>query len=494
MKLAILKRSLLLLSTSIIFGLNGCGSSAGSSNDNISGIIPDTAPPINEELPVDGNPLVDCCPTPPCDCPTPKPPPVASAPQPPVTPTPPAPQPPAVPAPPTPQPPVASAPPVLTLLTFCSDINYTIDKHRQYSITNFLDPGATAMDDIDGDITANIIVTGGPVDLMVVKDYTLTYSITDSSNNTVTATRIIRVVESKSNITVTGQTKSYSTSAGEYVDDCSYKDDGFYQSGIATDYSRNNTKEIVTDNVTGLIWEDGTHVSDNNSTTTDPVHYCNNLIFGGITDWRLPEIWELLTIVDKRWYDSAIDPVFKNVFNPTNGYTRTVTAVSASSYHWVVSFLWGLDVDDTRITNENYGVRCVKGTLPPTGKGYTKNSTKIVSNGTTNLEWVDNDITNGATKNWQEAIAFCENLTTGGYTDWRLPNINEYYSIFDYEKNIIDVPFVLSSGHIWSSTSSATGTLSKQTPEYAWVMKQTRGDSAPKLKTDLKTFMCVRNQ
>ena len=52
--------------------------------------------------------------------------------------------------------------------------------------------GVTATDYEDGDITANIIVTG-TVDTSVPGDYTITYSITDSYGTTITADRVVTV-------------------------------------------------------------------------------------------------------------------------------------------------------------------------------------------------------------------------------------------------------------------------------------------------------------
>jgi hypothetical protein len=43
----------------------------------------------------------------------------------------------------------------------------------------------------------------------------------------------------------TGQVKSYE----KY-------DDGYYQKGADPSYTRDNEKEIVTDNLTGLMWQD----------------------------------------------------------------------------------------------------------------------------------------------------------------------------------------------------------------------------------------------
>jgi len=53
----------------------------------------------------------------------------------------------------------------------------------------------------------------------------------------------------------TGQTISYDMS-GDEVEDGSFRDDGFYQKGIEARYSRDDALEIVTDQITGLMWQD----------------------------------------------------------------------------------------------------------------------------------------------------------------------------------------------------------------------------------------------
>ena len=60
--------------------------------------------------------------------------------------------------------------------------------------TNYIDAGATAWDIPDGDLTAQIQVTSN-VNTAVPGEYTVGYSVTDSSNNTVTDQRIVRVVD-----------------------------------------------------------------------------------------------------------------------------------------------------------------------------------------------------------------------------------------------------------------------------------------------------------
>lgn len=57
----------------------------------------------------------------------------------------------------------------------------------------YQDAGATATDDVDGNLTANII-TKSPVDTAIIGDYTITYDVTDSSGNAaVQVTREVRV-------------------------------------------------------------------------------------------------------------------------------------------------------------------------------------------------------------------------------------------------------------------------------------------------------------
>jgi len=70
-------------------------------------------------------------------------------------------------------------------------------------------------------------------------------------------------------------------------------------------------------------------------------------------------------------------------------------------------------------------------------------------------------------KTWFEATRYCENLTLGGFNNWRLPNINELYSIVDYSsiQPAIDSPFLYLANSrdrvYWSSTSvvPSLGTL-----------------------------------
>ena len=79
---------------------------------------------------------------------------------------------------------VDTTPPVITL---SGNAEMTIQ-----SGDNFSDPGYTAQDAGDGDVTASV-TTSGTVDSGAPGDYTITYSVTDSAGNTGTAQRLVHV-------------------------------------------------------------------------------------------------------------------------------------------------------------------------------------------------------------------------------------------------------------------------------------------------------------
>ena len=59
----------------------------------------------------------------------------------------------------------------------------------------FTDPGATASDDVDGALSASIMVGGDTVDTDTPGDYTITYDVSDAAGNAAeTVTRLVRVV------------------------------------------------------------------------------------------------------------------------------------------------------------------------------------------------------------------------------------------------------------------------------------------------------------
>jgi len=108
----------------------------------------------------------------------------------------------------TDQPPlIDNTPPVITLLDPLPD---TVDCGQGYT-----DPGATALDNVDGDVTGDIVVTGaGPVAFSPPGDYTITYTVTDTAGNVSTENRVI-TVEDNCPLAVTTNDAFVEKDAGE---------------------------------------------------------------------------------------------------------------------------------------------------------------------------------------------------------------------------------------------------------------------------------------
>jgi hypothetical protein len=89
-------------------------------------------------------------------------------------------------------------------------------------------------------------------------------------------------------ILVTGQTTSYLTG-----------DDGYYEKGTAYSYT-DNGDGTVTDNVTGLMWvADGSSsgcANGGSRSWSAAVTWAENLTYASYSDWRLPNVRELLSL------------------------------------------------------------------------------------------------------------------------------------------------------------------------------------------------------
>ncbi len=56
-------------------------------------------------------------------------------------------------------------------------------------------------------------------------------------------------------------------------------------------------------------------------------------------------------------------------------------------------------------------------------------------------------------RNWEGAISYCESLTLGGSTTWRLPNIKEILSIAEWSNRDYSAYFPGTYYGFWSSTT-----------------------------------------
>lgn len=126
-------------------------------------------------------------------------------------------------------------------------------------------------------------------------------------------------------------------------------------SALAAASFTDNGDGSVTDNTTGLIWQ---QTAASNMTWAQALSYCAALNVGGHTDWRLPSVKELRSLADNSRINPAIDTTyFPNA--PASWYWSGTTGAYQTSHAWIVNFYFG-DVDDYTKTN-TYCVRAVRG-------------------------------------------------------------------------------------------------------------------------------------
>ncbi|HOW51336.1 MAG TPA: DUF1566 domain-containing protein [bacterium] len=275
-----------------------------------------------------------------------------------------------------------------------------------------------------------------------------------------------------SNVLCTGQTKCYDDSSeltcptggnDFYGQDAQYAGLGFC---MPRDYtvSGGANNDVVTDNVTGLIWQRTLPATYNGCTGGAPagttctwqeaVNYCGNLSYGGQDDWRLPTRRELATLPDYGRYNPAIDTAIFPGTQP-NPYWSSSSYASYTDNAWCVYFYYGSESYSGK-TN-TYHVRCARGAALP-GTAFTQSTVSgkvIVTDTVTGLQWTKEY---ASLVNWQAALAHCESQSYGGHTDWRLPNIEELKTLVDDTIYSPASTFPgMPSQYLWSSSSNAEG-------------------------------------
>jgi hypothetical protein len=272
---------------------------------------------------------------------------------------------------------------------------------------------------------------------------------------------------------------------------------------------------LVRDNVTGLDWQGCVrdqrgHLCQvdtlNEGSWAEALSYCDSLNWGGLTDWRLPSDFELVSLVDLRYAQPTLDPT--RFPDNVGGYywsstTRPVDPGEART-------VW---FDDGRTINrskdENHRIRCVRrhANLPPfLGDGTQRyqvdqGSGRVVTDALTGLQWqgCPAGLTGSAcaagaidTYDWRAALAYCENLDLGGERDWRLPNVREQHSIIDprQENPALDQTAFAStwSGNLWTSTTRVDLT------DFAYRVFLQGGAIGSESKTNSFGVQCVRDR
>ena len=223
---------------------------------------------------------------------------------------------------------------------------------------------------------------------------------------------------------------------------------------------RDNGDGTVTDLNTGLMWQENPSSKKTYSQAVAGARTCRT---GGYRDWRLPSIKELYSLILFSGTDpdpmsgssSGQEPFidtryFRFQYGKASDGDRIIDSQWATSTKYVSTTMdgnktmFGVNFADGRIKGypvgrdqrggtKKYYVIYVRGN-PEYGKNdFVNNRDGTVTDEATGSMWMKAD--SGKAMNWQQALKYAEELSYGGYSDWRLPNAKELQSIVDYRRS-----------------------------------------------------------
>ncbi|MBU2997253.1 DUF1566 domain-containing protein [Cellulophaga baltica] len=256
--------------------------------------------------------------------------------------------------------------------------------------------------------------------------------------------------------------------------------------GIHPAYTDNNDGTI-TDINTGLMWQKTPDFERHNF--YDAFKYVDTLEIGGYTDWRLPTIKELYSLlysngelnpqdleasipyIDTTYFDFEYDkrmPYAGQYWSSTKyvkGPIQNIKIEGAFGFNFadghIKSYETGLYFDGTEgVHDPGNNIRAVRGKQNVYGvNDFVDNNNGTITDRATGLMWQKTD--DGHTYNWVEALAVAEKSTLANHTNWRLPNTKELQSIVDYEKKTIPAIdenfFEVTNKDSWFWTSTTQG-------------------------------------
>lgn len=232
-----------------------------------------------------------------------------------------------------------------------------------------------------------------------------------------------------------------------------------------------NGDGTVTDLVTGLMWQQSPdNDCDGVIDASDKVSYdaavsgASKYRLGGHSNWRLPTIKELYSLIEFTGFDPDVQATtsagltpfidttyFKFGYGDVAAGDRIIDGNFVSSTKSVsktcgesVNAIFGVNFADGRIkgypivfpgklTTNLFYFRYVRGNTNYGKNNFTNNGDGTISDNATGLMWMQDD--GGKGMNWQDALNYAENKDFAGYTDWRLPDTKELESIVDYTRS-----------------------------------------------------------
>ena len=158
----------------------------------------------------------------------------------------------------------------------------------------------------------------------------------------------------------TGQTACYAT-AGTVIGCAGTGQDGDRLAGVAWPDPRFTVQtddQTVTDNLTGLMWTKNANLPNRPGIWQDALNYVADMNAGthpnfGYTDWRLPNVNELESLVNAELYNPA-QPSSHPFTNMSYSYWSSTSYAYYTYNAWIVCMYYGFIYFDDKAYSSNY--------------------------------------------------------------------------------------------------------------------------------------------
>ena len=167
-----------------------------------------------------------------------------------------------------------------------------------------------------------------------------------------------------SNQHLTRDTYGWSVDFRDGMLDWNYKPNLFYSrcvrdDEIATQDSDNRFRrkdEIVYDKLTHIYWQDNKAAKKTIGDYKDAKNYCENLNLGGFDDWRLPHIYELVSILNYDRVNPYTFKAFKNI--QSDWYWSSDLTSHQKDSAWLMEF--NLGIPNWDLKEHKWFIRCLR--------------------------------------------------------------------------------------------------------------------------------------
>ncbi len=301
----------------------------------------------------------------------------------------------------------------------------------------------------------------------------------------------------------TGQNKCYDNEkeipCPDFGDDFFGQDAQYAALGYCApqSFSIDNSVEnepVVIDNNLGLMWQQKIPPVEE-LYIEDVLAYCENLVYGGYDDWRLPSMEDFMTITDYGRYAPAVNTEYfsdsgsfwtstmEDIFivSGPGAYTEydyTIFDFTEPSTYVVKYYFDWYDYSKTEAPY-SFNIRCARGGNAAFPGHHFISETfgkKVMWNNYNDLIFIKADypydhlIVETAKYTWKEALKYCSELEYAGISDWRVPNFKE-----------------LTFNSLGGARTSTTK-LANQTSDYAYIYS-----NLPVKEDNMADTLCVAN-